>query len=103
MSNLLYSSRFVTIWLATIVLLIVCKIVAPSTLSSTSFSSLLPLGSFVALAALGQMLVVMVGGIDLSMAAAISLLANVLVGVSKGQGDRLAYAAFVVVVYAVVI
>ena len=35
---------------------------------------------------------IMMGGIDLSMAAAISLLANVLVGVSKGQDDRLAYA-----------
>jgi ribose transport system permease protein len=103
MSSLLFSSRFVTIWLATVVLLIVCQIVAPSTLSSTSFSSLLPLGSVVALAALGQMLVVMVGGIDLSMAAAISLLANILVGVSQGQNDRLAYAIFIVLVWAVVI
>jgi ribose transport system permease protein len=103
MSSLLFSSRFVTIWLATIVLLIVCQIVAPSTLSETSFSSLLPLGSVVALAALGQMLVVMVGGIDLSMAAAISLLANILVGVSQGQNDRLAYAVFIVLVWAVVI
>jgi ribose transport system permease protein len=103
MSSLLFSSRFVTIWLATIVLLIVCQIAAPSTLSSTSFSSLLPLGSVVALAALGQMLVVMVGGIDLSMAAAISLLANILVGVSQGQNDRLAYAIFIVLVWAVVI
>jgi ribose transport system permease protein len=102
-SSLLFSSRFVTIWLAAGLLLIVCQIVAPSTLSSTSFSSLLPIGSVVALAAFGQMLVVMVGGIDLSMAAAISLLANVLVGVSKGQDDRLAYAAFVVLVCAVVI
>lgn len=102
-SSLLFSSRFVSIWLATGILLIVCQIVAPSTLSSTSFSSLLPLGSVVALAALGQMLVVMVGGIDLSMAAAISLLANILVGVSKGQDDRLAYAVFVVLVWAVVI
>jgi ribose transport system permease protein len=103
MSSLLFSSRFVTIWLATIVLLIVCQIVAPSTLSETSFSSLLPLGSVVALAALGQMLVVMVGGIDLSMAAAISLLANILVGVSQGQNDRLAYAIFIVLIWAVVI
>jgi ribose transport system permease protein len=102
-SNLLFSSRFVTIWLATGVLLLVCQIVAPSTLSSVSLSSLLPLGSVVALAAIGQMLVVMVGGIDLSMAASISLLANVLVGVSQGRDDRFAYAAFVVLVWAVVI
>jgi ribose transport system permease protein len=103
MSSLLFSSRFVTIWLATGVLLIVCQIVAPETLSSTSWSSLLPIGSVVALVALGQMLVVMMGGIDLSMAAAISLLANVLVGVSQGSDDRLAYACLVVFGWAVVI
>jgi ribose transport system permease protein len=102
-SSLLSSSRFVSIWLATVILLIVCQIAAPATLSSTSFSSLLPLGSVVAVAALGQMLVVMVGGIDLSMAASISLLANILVGVSRGQDDRLAYAAFIVLVWAIVI
>jgi ribose transport system permease protein len=103
MSSLLFSSRFVTIWLATLLLLIVCRIVAPETLSSTSWSSLLPIGSVVALVALGQMLVVMMGGIDLSMAAAISLLANVLVGVSEGSDDRLAYACLVVFGWAVVI
>ena len=103
MSSLLFSSRFVTIWLATLVLLVVCQIVAPETLSSTSWSSLLPIGSVVALVALGQMLVVMMGGIDLSMAAAISLLANVLVGVSQGSNDRLAYACLVVFGWAVVI
>ena len=36
MSSLLFSSRFVTIWLATLLLFIVCQIVAPETLSSTS-------------------------------------------------------------------
>ena len=62
--------------------------VAPSTLSSTSWSSILPFGSVVAIVALGQMLVIMMGGIDLSMAASISLLANVLVGMGLDDEAR---------------
>ena len=103
MSSLLFSSRFVTIWIAGGVLLLVCQIVAPATLSSSSWAILLPIGSIVAVVALGQMLVIMMGGIDLSMAGAISLLANILVGVAKGSDDRLAYAIFIVFVWAIVI
>ena len=66
-------------------------------------ASLLPLGSVVAIVALGQMLVIMMGGIDLSMGATISLTANVLVGVSKGADDSLAKAIIIVFVVAVVI
>jgi ribose transport system permease protein len=102
-NSLLFGSRFVTIWLAMGLLLIVCQIVAPETLSSASWSVLLPIGSVIAVVALGQMLVIMMGGIDLSMAATISLLANILVGVSKGQNDNLAYAIFIVLMWAVVI
>jgi ribose transport system permease protein len=103
MNSLLFGSRFVTIWIASALLLIVCQIVAPETLSSSSWSSLLPIGSVIAVVALGQMLVIMMGGIDLSMAATISLLANILVGVSKGQNDSLAYAILIVFVWALVI
>jgi ribose transport system permease protein len=103
LSNLLFGTRFATIWIAMAVLLVICRIVAPSTLSSASWSSLLPLGSVVAIVALGQMLVIMMGGIDLSMGASISLLANVLVGVSKGSDDRLARAILVVFVVAAAI
>jgi ribose transport system permease protein len=102
-NSLLFGSRFVTIWLAMGLLLLVCQIVAPETLSSASWSVLLPIGSVIAVVALGQMLVIMMGGIDLSMAATISLLANILVGVSKGQNDNLAYAIFIVLMWAVVI
>jgi ribose transport system permease protein len=103
LSNLLFGTRFVTIWIAMAVLFLVCRIVASSTLSSASWSALLPLGSVVAIVALGQMLVIMMGGIDLSMGASISLLANVLVGVSKGSDDRLFRAIVVVFVVAIAI
>jgi ribose transport system permease protein len=101
--SLLFSSRFVTIWIATALLLIVCQIIAPQTLSSDSMSTLLPLATIVAIAALGQMLVVMTGGIDLSVAGTISLCANVVVGFSHGQNDRLLTTVLVVVAVAIVI
>ena len=103
LGNLLFGTRFVTIWIAMAVLLVACWIFAPSTLSSASWSALLPLGSVVAVVALGQMLVIMMGGIDLSMGATISLTANVLVGVSKGADDDLAKALVYVFVVAIVI
>jgi ribose transport system permease protein len=99
----LFSTRFVTIWLALGALLVVCRIVAPETLSSASWSTLLPTGSIVAVVALGQMAVIMMGGIDLSMGATISLLANVLVGVAKGQDDRLPQAILVVLILGIII
>jgi ribose transport system permease protein len=49
------------------------------------------------------MLVVMTGGIDLSMAGTISLLANVVVGASGASNDNLAKAVFVVLGWGVVI
>jgi ribose transport system permease protein len=103
LSNGLFGTRFATIWIATGLLALICSIIAPNTFTSASWSSVLPFGSLVVILALGQMLVIMVGGIDLSMAAAISLLANILVGVSKGANDRLAVAVVTVIVVAIVI
>ncbi len=104
MSNALFGTRFASIWIATGILAIVCTIVAPSTFTSASLSGfVLPYGSLVVILALGQMLVIMVGGIDLSMAAAISLQANILVGVSKGSNDRLGIAVLTVLVVAIAI
>jgi ribose transport system permease protein len=101
--RVLFSTRFMTIWIATLALVVLCRIIAPETLSNTSRSTLLPIGSVVAIVALGQMLVIMMGGIDLSMGATISLLANVLVGTAKGSDDRLPYALAVMFVVAIVI
>jgi ribose transport system permease protein len=49
------------------------------------------------------MLVIMMGGIDLSMGASISLLANVMVGVSLGRNDRMVTAVLVVFGVALII
>lgn len=89
LTSALVGARFLPIWLASAVLLIVAALFAPSTLENASWSYILPYGTILAIAALGQMLVVMQAGIDLSTAGVISLCGNVLVGVSVGDNRGL--------------
>jgi len=85
------AARFLPIWLATAVLAIVASIVAPEALQHTSWAYVLPYMTILAVAALGQMLVVMQAGIDLSTPGVISLGGNLIVGVSAGSNHGLAY------------
>ena len=90
LSGALAGSGFVPVWLATGLLLLIAELVAPETLSKDSFSSfVLPFMTFLAVAALGEMLVIMTGGIDLSIPGVIVLVANILVGVSNGSNGRI--------------
>lgn len=66
-------------------LLLVAYFVAPATLSPASFTAVLPLTAFLVIVSLGQMLVVMTGGIDLSTPGVMTLAAFVTVGVSAGS------------------
>jgi ribose transport system permease protein len=84
------AARFLPVWLATLALLVVAAVIAPNALKSTAWSFVLPYMAILAVAALGQMLVIMQAGIDLSTAGVISLGANLLVGVSSGEDHRLA-------------
>ena len=84
------AARFLPVWLATAVLAIVAAIIAPSTLQNTSWAFVLPYMTILAVAALGQMLVIMQAGIDLSTPGVISLGGNLIVGVSVGSNHRLA-------------
>jgi ribose transport system permease protein len=78
------------VWLATGVLMIVAAIIVPAALQHTNWAFVLPYMTILAIAALGQMLVIMQAGIDLSTPAVISFGGNLLVGVSVGHDDRLA-------------
>ncbi len=77
--RLLGSARFsvskglVTIGAATVLLFIVCAVFARSSVSPPSLQGMLPIAAVLAVAGLGQMLVVQQGGIDLSVAGAMSL------------------------------
>jgi ribose transport system permease protein len=94
-ASALAGARFLPIWLAMCALLVVAALFASSTLDNASWSYILPYGTILAIAALGQMLVVMQAGIDLSTAGVISLCGNVLVGVSVGDSRGLAVAILV--------
>ncbi len=89
-ADALVGARFLPIWIATVTLLLVSAVIAPAALRSTSWAFVLPYMTILAIAALGQMLVIMQAGIDLSTAGIISLCGNVLVGVSANSDSRLA-------------
>jgi ribose transport system permease protein len=89
-ANAVVASRFLPVWLALGVLVVVASIVAPRAIQSTSWAYVLPYMTILAIAALGQMLVIMHAGIDLSTPGVISFGGNLIVGVSLGHDHRLA-------------
>jgi ribose transport system permease protein len=92
LADVLLGARFVPVWIATGVLMLVAAIIAPAALQSTSWAFVLPYMTVLALAALGQMLVVMHAGIDLSTPGVVFLGGYLIVGVGQGSNDRLALA-----------
>ena len=86
------AARFLSVWLATGALAVVAAIAAPDALRSTSWSFVLPYTTVLAVAALGQMLVIMHAGIDLSTPGVISFGGNLIAGVGAGSNHRLAIA-----------
>jgi ribose transport system permease protein len=96
-ASALVGARFLPIWLAMGALVVVGAVFEPNTLDNASWSYVLPYATILAIAALGQMLVVMHAGIDLSTAGVISLCGNVLIGVSVGSGHGLAVGILVCV------
>jgi ribose transport system permease protein len=104
----LKSSRFtvskglVTIGSATVLLFVLSGILAPSSISSTSLGAMLPIAGVLAIAGLGQMLVVQQGGIDLSVAGAISLALIIVTHEPDGDSSKLVPAIFLALVFAVV-
>jgi ribose transport system permease protein len=88
-ASALLGARFLPVWLATAALAIVAWIEAPSTFGNTSWSYVLPYTTILAVAALGQMLVVMQGGIDLSTPGVISVGGNLIAGIAAGSDHRL--------------
>src|SRR4051812_18211500 len=69
-----------------------CLILEPHTFNSPSLKIETPLIAVLAIASLGQLLVVMVGGFDLSVAAVMTFASALLLKVSEGSNDRLALA-----------
>jgi ribose transport system permease protein len=89
-ASAIVAARFLPVWMATAVLAIVAAIIAPEALQHTSWAYVLPYMTILAVAALGQMLVVMQAGIDLSTPGVMSFGGNLIVGVGVGSGHGLA-------------
>ncbi|MEX2161952.1 MAG: ABC transporter permease [Anaerolineales bacterium] len=89
LTSVVISSRFIPVWIALGLLLVLAYLLAPGTLSAASFTAVLPLASFLAIVSLGQMLVVMTGGIDLSTPGVMTLAAFLTVGISAGANENI--------------
>jgi ribose transport system permease protein len=80
------------VWIAAGALALVAAFIAPEVLQNTSWAFVLPSMTVLAIAALGQMLVIMHAGIDLSTPGVMFLGGYLIVGVGEGANDRLAFA-----------
>ena len=95
LTEALVGARFAPIWIATGVLVVVAKVIAPEALQNTSWAFVLPYMTVLAIAALGQMLVIMHAGIDLSTPGVMFLGGYLIVGVGNHSNNRLPLAILV--------
>ena len=87
--------RFLAIWLALILLMVISAIFVPRSLMATSILAIIPLAAFLCLASMGEALVLMARGIDLSIPAVITLSSSLILGVSGGDDAALGQAVVV--------
>jgi ribose transport system permease protein len=83
------ASRYMPVYVAIALLVVVASVWAPRTLSGPALSAIAPFGTFLAITALGQMLVIMTGGIDLSVPGTFTLAAVLTVGIADTSDERL--------------
>jgi ribose transport system permease protein len=95
------SRGFLAIAVATILLFALGAIVAPSSVSHSAIIGMVPFAAVLAIAGLGQLLVVQQGGIDLSVAGGISLAVVVVTHQPEGDNSRLGAAVLVAIGFAV--
>jgi len=88
-TSFVVGSRYMPVYLALALLVVVASIWAPATLSVAGLNSIVPFATFLAVASLGQMLVIMTGGIDLSVPGTLTLGGLIMVGVGQQADDRI--------------
>jgi len=89
LTRFVVASRYMPVYIALIVLVIVASIWVPETLSRVALSAIAPFAALLALTALGQMLVIMTGGIDLSTPGTLTLSAMIMAGVGDKSDSRI--------------
>ncbi len=81
--------RFAAIWIAMAGLIVFCAIIAPRSLLPSTFLAIIPLAAFLAISAIGETLVLMARGIDLSIPAVITLSSTIVLGFSGGHDEAM--------------
>jgi len=89
LTSFVVASRYVPVYIALFLLIIVAAIWAPATLSRVALRAIAPYGAVLGITALGQMLVIMTGGIDLSTPGIVTLTAMIMVGVGEQSDGRI--------------
>ena len=82
-------TRFAAIWIAMLGLIVFCAIVAPRSLLPSTFLAIIPLAAFLAIAGIGETLVLMARGIDLSIPAVVTLSSTIVLGLSGGHDEAI--------------
>src|SRR6187455_146420 len=100
-SRRVVSRGLATVSVATIGLFVLSYVVASSSVTRGTLLTMLPFAAALAIASLGQTLVVMQGGIDLSVAGGFSLYVVILTKYPAGDNDRL-WAALAIAVLAAI-
>ena len=98
-----FQMRFAAIWFAMIGLIVFCAIVAPRSLLPSTFLAIIPLAAFLALAAIGETLVLMARGIDLSIPAVVTLSSTIVLGFSGGHDEAMLAAVLGALFFATII
>jgi ribose transport system permease protein len=96
-------TRFAAIWLAMAGLVIVSAIIVPRSLLPSTFLAIIPLAAFLGIAAIGETLVLMARGIDLSIPAVVTLSSTVVLGVSGGQDEAMLSATLAALFFAMLV
>lgn len=89
LTTFVVASRYMPVYVAVLLLVVVASVWAPSTLGRVALSAIAPFGALLAITALGQMLVIMTGGIDLSTPGTMTLAALIIVAVGGQSSDQL--------------
>ncbi len=92
LTSFVVATRYMPVYLALGVLMVVASIWAPAALGEVSLRSMATYGALLGITALGQMLVIMTGGIDLSTPGTLTLAAVIMVGVGNGADERIGLA-----------
>lgn len=95
------SKGFITVAVSTVLLFVVCAVVAPTSVMPVALLGMIPFASVLAVVGLGQMLVVQQGGIDLSIPGAVSLAIVIVSHEPNGDSSKLLPAVILSIGYAI--